>query len=157
MSLSKSSRDYVKEYGRTALRKKEGQTIDLGECGFIYVFWHPLDFDFVWRGQVTYRGSIYSSDCSCMTEAVQWVQAKYKYLTSTVTLGMWLESMMDAHNVTSTDLASSMGISRMTLHQWIKDKRKPTVDNWIQLAQIWATHSDEPVESMMGQMSKLQK
>lgn len=157
MSLSKSSRDYVKNWGRTALRNKEQQTIDMGAAGFVFVFWHPMDFDFVWRAQVTHRGRVYSSDCSCESEARQWVDTKHTYLTSTVTLGMWLESMMDEHNVSSTELASSMGISRMTLHQWIKDKRQPTVDNWIQLAKIWATHADKPVESMMGQMSKLQK
>jgi hypothetical protein len=157
MTTSKSMRDYTKEFGRAALRKRTTQTIDMGDAGFISVFYHPLDCDFIWRGQVSHRGRIYSSDCMCRRQAETWVENKYEYLTNTITLGIWLEAMMDKHNIKSSALASSINISRMTLHQWCKDARQPTVDNWIALAKYWATHEDCATESMMGMMSNLQK
>jgi DNA-binding XRE family transcriptional regulator len=155
--MTKSTRDYIKNFGRTALRNRDTQTIDMGDAGFISVFYHPLDQDYVWRGQVQYRGRIYSTDCNCQRDAETWVNEKYKYLTSTVTLGMWIENMMEEHNVSPSYLASSIQVSRMTLHQWCKDTRQPTVDNWIALARFWSTQLDCATESMLSVMSNLHK
>lgn len=155
MKLTKAQRDYVKNWGRTALRNKEQQTIDMQKRGCIHVFWHPLDHDFVYRAQVSHRGKVYSSDCSCLREAGQWMHAKYTYLTSKMTLGMFIDDMLKKHKVSRSQMSLSLNISRMTLYQWIKDARRPTYENTKEIARYFADLEKVPVQNMYDAIDQL--
>ena len=138
-TLSKSTRDYVKHFGRVAHSKNTFQNLDVENedgvhMGVVHVFYHPADHDYVWRGQVTHRGRVFSHDCKTYNSAVTWVATKFEFVVNQITFGVWLEGMLVKHNISHTQLSKpvdegGIGVSRMTVHQWVNDKRKLEIGN----------------------------
>jgi len=161
MKDTQSTRDYIKNWGRTAARKQDAQHLEVLEHGIaignIHVFYHLHDAEWVWRGEILHRGSIYSSDCSCEREAREWVRAKHSYLSTRQTFGIWLCDIMSEFEVTQVQLSDILGVSRMTVYGWLNDTRSPSIENWTGIAKYFADRAECDVNDMLGIMYHLQR
>ena len=160
-TLSKSTRDYIKNWGRTAANKHIAKTIKTYEGGLyigdITAQWSDDINDFVWV-------AIFSPEPSWVTAAqffasesyaTNYMTDKYYDLMESITFGQWLKIMMKRHQMTQGGLASATGVSRVSVNHWVTNKRECTLQHWHELSVLFADLEKIPHTQLLGHMSLL--
>ena len=164
MTVSKSTRDYIKNWGRTAAREHTLQTFQIYNGGMnigqVVVEWYIPDNDFRWVS-VVYRfdqnshpTTIHRSE----SEATKAVHKMYHDMMSELTFGEWLKIMCKNNKMTTAGLAERLGVTRQTVHYWVKGTRQ-CGDLFIynQIAALFADLQQMSHKDMLGHMSLLFK
>lgn len=161
MTESKSTRDYIKNWGRTAARAGEHKTFKCYEGGLhigrVTVKWSAEADDFVWVAclHVDY---ISHSLCRSETEATDAVQTMYYTLMKNMDMGQWLKMMCKRHEITVAGLAERIGMTRQTVHYWITGERQcADLNVYHQIADLFAGLEGCTMMQMLGHMSLLFK
>lgn len=162
MTTSKSTRDYIKNWGRTAARSHKPKTFNCYEGGLhigsVEVQWSAHENDFVWLASMNFDGQTWQNTCVCESEATSWVHAAYYNVMKSATFGKWLTVMMKRHQMTTAGLAERLGITRQTVHYWVKDERKCTdLSIYHHIAALFADLEQMEHSQMLGHMSLLFK
>lgn len=158
-NTSKSTRDYIKNWGRTAARSRQPKTFECYEGGLhigkVTVKWSTDLNDFVWLAclNVDY---ISHSHCRSETEATDAVQTMYYTLMSKMTLGQWLKMMCRRNRITTAGFAERLGLTRQTVHYWVTDVRQcGDLNVYHQIAALFADFEGCTLNQMLGHMSLL--
>jgi len=160
MTESKSTRDYIKNWGRTAAREHKEQRCEIQNGGLnigqVKVQWCEPENDFIWVA-VLYsltQKEIYWSE----SDATAAVHKMYHDMMSTLTFGAWLRVMCRSHQMTIAGLAERLGVTRQTVHNWVKGTRQ-CGDLYIynQIAALFADLEQMSHTDMLGHMSLLFK
>jgi hypothetical protein len=154
---SKSTRDYIRMYGRVAARQRHTQIIEVHsnglQVGQIDVLYCTDEGDFVWHA---FAGVDHSNKRQCYSynDARTFILSLHQAGID-MTFGDWLDAMMSKHRLTQATICDAVGISRVTLHHWLTDERLPNVANWHQVAEVMSSHEQCTLTDMLGQMSTL--
>ena len=164
MTESKSTRDYIKNWGRTAAREHTRETFQIFNGGMhigqVVVEWYIPDNDFRWVS-VVYRYDLNSHPITIHrseSEATEAVHKMYHDMMSTLTFGQWLKMMCKTAEMTTAELAINLGVTRQTVHYWVKGERQ-CCDLYIynQIAALFAVLEQMSHKDMLGHMSLLFK
>lgn len=166
-TLSKSTRDYIKNWGRTAANKHIQKTIKTYEGGLyigdITAQWSDDINDFVWVAifSLMYQrradvlpytaAQIFASE----SDATNYMTDKYYDLMESITFGQWLKIMMKRHQMTQGGLAERLGVSRVSVNHWVTNKRECTLQHWHELSVLFADLEKMPHTQLLGHMSLL--
>ena len=160
MTVSKSTRDYIKNWGRTAAREHKEKTFQIHNGGLnigqVKVQWCEPENDFIWVA-VLYsltQKEIYMSEA----DATAAVHKMYHDMMSTLTFGAWIRVMCRWNHMTIAGLAERLGVTRQTVHNWVKGTRQ-CGDLYIynQIAALFADLEQMSHKDMLGHMSLLFK
>ena len=161
MTESKSTRDYIKNWGRTAAREHTSQSFQVHQLGLhigkVSVDWSE-DNDFQWTAHMK-LDSFYSADyevCTSESRATAAVHRMYNNLMKKLSFGEWLQIMCKRHQMTTAGLAERLGVTRQTVHYWVKGTRQ-CGDLYIynQIAALFADLEEMSHRDMLGHMSLL--
>lgn len=161
MTESKSTRDYIKNWGRTAAREQTEQTFEIYNAGLnighVSVHWDVVQRDFVWVA-VRYMNGWTTSFWKSESNASAAVHKMYHDMMSSMTFGRWLQIMCKRHEMTTAGLAERLGVTRQTVHYWVKGTRQ-CGDLYIynQIAALFADLEQMSHKDMLGHMSLLFK
>jgi DNA-binding XRE family transcriptional regulator len=160
MTESKATRDYIKNWGRAAAREHKEQTFQIHNGGLnigqVKVQWCEPENTFIWVA-VLYsltQKQIYRSE----SDATAAVHKMYHDMMSTLTFGQWLRVMCRWQRMTIAGLAERLGVTRQTVHYWVKGERQ-CGDMYIynQIAALFAHLEQITDAQMLGHMSLLFK
>ena len=171
MTESKSTRDYIKNWGRTAAGKHTLQTFEIHHAGLhigkVEIKWSESANDFVWLSVPTFIcvnmdkiyfeggwSSIHTSEAS----ATAAIHSDYHKRMSLMNFGNWIYVMCKRHEMTCTGFAERLGVTRQTVHNWVKDNRQCS-DLFIynEIAALFADLEQMSHKDMLGHMSLLFK
>jgi DNA-binding XRE family transcriptional regulator len=161
MTESKSTRDYIRNWGRTAAREQTEQTFEIYNAGLnigkIEIKWSESAGDFVWLCLPTFVGGwsfIHTSEA----DATDAIHTDYHKRMSEMNFGNWIYVMCKRHEMTCTGFAERLGVTRQTVHNWVKDNRQCS-DLYIynQIAALFADLEQMSQKDMLGHMSLLFK
>jgi len=161
---SKSTRDYIRNWGRTAARQMTPQGLDVHtdtgiKCGTIHIYHNEHDNDFEWRAEVKWDADqTIQKICSCESDARTWVQETYYYMHRSHTLGQYLQMQMKPTNLgmTRSEMCDALQVSRITLYHWLSDARVPNYQNMQQVSVYLAGLQGITVQQMAGLLGLLQ-
>lgn len=160
MTESKSTRDYIKNWGRTAARSHKPKSFETYagglHIGTVSVVWSESASDFVWQSLPTFTGG-WSSVHTSETQATDALHTDYYKRMSQMSVGMWLQIMCKRHQMTQAGLAERLKLSRVTVNHWCTGKRLPDVNHWHMLSVLFANAEQCEQRQMLGHMSLLQK
>lgn len=162
MTESKSTRDYIKNWGRTAARTRHVKTFDCVENGLnigkVTVQWSEDRNDFVWLCSMNFETSTRHNTHTSEAESIRWMHSRYYSVMKSSTFGRWLKIMCKRHQMTITGLAERLGVTRQTVHYWVKGERQ-CGDLYIynQIAALFADLEQMSHRDMLGHMSLLFK
>tara|TARA_R100001440_G_scaffold75739_1_gene103842 strand:+ start:22045 stop:22536 length:492 start_codon:yes stop_codon:yes gene_type:complete len=158
MTESKSTRDYIRNWGRTAAREHKKKTFQIHNGGLnigqVKVQWCESENDFIWVA-VLYSSGMMVKHLS-ESNAKFAVHQMYYDMMSTLTFGAWLRVMCRLHQMTIAGLAERLGVTRQTVHNWVKGTRQ-CGDLYIynQIAAMFAELEQMSQKDMLGHMSLL--
>lgn len=161
MTESKSTRDYIKNWGRTAARSHTLKTFECYEGGLhigkVTVKWSADADDFVWVACL-HVDHISHSVCRSEREASDAVQTMYYTMMKNMMFGQWLQMMCKRHKMTNAGFAERLNITRQTVHNWMTGKREcGDLTIYHQIASLFADLEQMSHIQMLGHMSLLFK
>jgi DNA-binding transcriptional regulator YiaG len=157
--LSKSSRDYIKNWGRTAANKHIPQTIQ-NFCNGLFIGditaqWSDDSSDFVWGAIFSFTPGTAAQCFASEDEATKYMIAQYYIVMESATFCKWVKIMMKRHKMTQKGLAEHLGISRVSVNHWVTGKRECTLQHWHLLSVLFAGLEQMPHTQMLGHMCLL--
>ena len=162
MTESKSTRDYIRNWGRTAARSRHVKTFEYVETGLnigkVRVQWSDNRNDFVWLSSMNFDTQTWHNTFESEAESVRWVHSRYYSVMKSSTFGRWLQIMCKRHQITQAGLAERLHVTRQTVHNWVKDKRQcHDLTVYHQIVAMFAELEQMSQKDMMGHMSLLFK
>lgn len=161
-NTSKSTRDYIKNWGRSDERVKKTKSFECYFSGLyigrVDVQWSDNRQDWVWLASMNFGNATQHNTCISETESTDWVTKSYLSTMKCMKFGEWLQAMCKRHEMTTAGLAERLGITRQTVHYWVKGERHLS-DLYIynQIAALFADLEQMKHSQMLGHMSLLFK
>ena len=165
MTESKATRDYIKNWGRTAAHEHTTQTFDCYNTGLhigkVTVEWSDVCNDFIWDANCSFDTRHYPITCTrpaySEIDAKNYIHNTYYILMESMTFGKWLQIMMKRHEMTQAGLGERLDVSRVSVNHWVTGKRECTGQHWHDLAFLFAHLEQITDAQMLGHMSLLFK
>lgn len=162
--MNKEIRNYIKENGRAAARKKFGNKIDVApimwdgvQVGQVSREWHSIYCTWVFKGVVTYDGTVHSFiSTDSQKECLDWGLKKMKAL-SRPEFGTALKELIDLSGFTQTQVAEEIGCSREVLVKWMKGHSHPSVHFLYRICRLLAVSDWEALHHEFTVLIDLEK
>lgn len=136
-------REFIKENGRVAARKKYGDAIDNihidfdgnpNAKGLVFRYWHPEFTCYVWKAQLTLNGNVHEFiDFVSSGPCVEWVKNKYNAL-QLGSFGSWLRYAQLESTLSVDSLAEQIQCSRYVIFKWMRTESYPPAHMLVKLA-----------------------
>ena len=159
MTISKATRDYIKNWGRTQERVKRTKSYECYFSGLhigrVHVQWSEDKQDWVWLASMFFDNQTQTNTCKSQTEATDYVTAQYLTKIKCLSFGGWLRLMCKRQRWTQAGLADRVGVSRVTVCHWMSGRRLTGPGYYNQIASIFAEAEGMSVSDLLGHMSML--
>lgn len=159
MTESKSTRDYIKNWGRTQERVKRTKSFECYFSGFhigrVQVQWSENLQDWVWLASMNFGNAPQQKTCMSYTESTDYVTKQYLTTLRCMTFGEWIKCMCKRQRWTQAGLAERVGVSRVTVNHWISGRRQTGYGQYNHIASIFAEAEQMSVSDLLGHLSML--
>lgn len=159
MTESKSTRDYIKNWGRTQERVKRTKSFECYFSGLhigrVTVQWSEDRQDWVWMSVMNFDTATRHNTCMSQSEATDWVTKSYLTTIKCMGFGRWLKIMCKRQQWTQAGLAERIGVSRVTVNHWISGRRLTYPVHYNHIASLFAESEQMSVSDLLGHMSML--
>lgn len=156
--MHKNWRQFIREHGKTAHRQKTTKsskvyTVNGSPIGDVVAYWDSHQTMYKYRGIIQYRGEVHSSEYYSFEDAERYVTNQYYNLTQFSKFGDWLHSKSNEINMTQIQIGVYLGCSRVTVNRWINGQVLPDIVNFINLAKMITTKTNDEVDNVLIEMS----
>lgn len=162
--MTKNIRNYIKQHGRTAARKKFGQAIDLEpitwegkEVGTVTREWHSIYCTWTFKAVITWEGVVYShTSISSLQECKDWAEKKIRCLVRPE-FGKALKELIDLSGFTVEDVATEIKCSKGAIYKWIKGQSYPDIPFLLRICKLLAVMDWGDLYHEMSELIELER
>lgn len=170
--MNKHRRKYIKQNGRTALRKMSKRRTPpkpiyldnlallnaVKQIGEICKIWSPIYCSWVWEAKIQINGLILRREIfeDDPDQAIEWARAKYAALLDPQ-FARVLQQYIMSSDYAIVDIAEVIGVTENAISKWIAGDTYPSIPALLRLCQMISGEAWEARYNKLSKMIEMEK